>query len=191
MEYLFRKIITMKHLLNDLSNEEKNRIREQYEGGITVDPSRFKNLMESKLGNVKPLISEEPEDTSADYEKYSKLLSGGTSGQTVNNTQSVYDQWTKFFGSVSGQSANQTNLMVPSFTRDFQDYMDTIGPWVKTKTGQYVKLNKGKGYGTIGPNTFEAWKKYGKQFLDKNKENLNNYFSKNTTQTTTTNPNIF
>jgi hypothetical protein len=49
----------MKHLLNDLSNEEKNRIREQYEGGMSVDNSRFKKLMESKLGNVKPLISED------------------------------------------------------------------------------------------------------------------------------------
>jgi len=50
----------MKHLLNDLSNEEKNRIREQYEGGMSVDNSRFKKLMESKLGNVKPLIMEQP-----------------------------------------------------------------------------------------------------------------------------------
>ena len=49
----------MKHLLNDLSNEEKNRIREQYEGGMSVDNSRFKKLMESKLGDVKPLISED------------------------------------------------------------------------------------------------------------------------------------
>ena len=27
----------MKHLLNDLSSEEKNRIREQYEGGMKID----------------------------------------------------------------------------------------------------------------------------------------------------------
>ena len=52
----------MKHLLNDLSNEEKNRIREQYEGGMLVDNSRFKKLMESKLGNVKPLIMEQNTD---------------------------------------------------------------------------------------------------------------------------------
>lgn len=49
----------MKHLLNNLSNEEKNRIREQYEGGLSVYNSRFKQLMESKLGNVKPLIMEQ------------------------------------------------------------------------------------------------------------------------------------
>ena len=34
----------MKHLLNNLSNEEKNRIREQHEGGIKIDNSKFKKL---------------------------------------------------------------------------------------------------------------------------------------------------
>jgi len=49
----------MKHLLNNLSEEEKNSIREQHEGGKTIDTSRFKSLLENKMGNVKPLISEE------------------------------------------------------------------------------------------------------------------------------------
>jgi hypothetical protein len=48
----------MKHLLNNLSSEEKNRIRGQYEGGMSVDTSKFKTLSESKLGNAKPLINE-------------------------------------------------------------------------------------------------------------------------------------
>jgi hypothetical protein len=49
----------MKHLLNNLSEEEKNSIREQHEGGMKVNTDRFKALMESELGNVKPLINEE------------------------------------------------------------------------------------------------------------------------------------
>ena len=49
----------MKHLLNDLSSEEKNRIREQYEGGMSVDTSKFKNLVETKLGDPKPLVNED------------------------------------------------------------------------------------------------------------------------------------
>lgn len=49
----------MKHILNDLSNEEKNRIREQHEGGMKVDSSKFKKLLENKLGNSKPLVSEQ------------------------------------------------------------------------------------------------------------------------------------
>ena len=60
----------MKHLMNDLSIEEKNRIREQHEGGMKVDTSRFRKLMESKLGNSKPLVSEQGHTlTDFDYER--------------------------------------------------------------------------------------------------------------------------
>lgn len=51
----------MKHLLNDMSLEEKNSIREQHEGGIKIDTSKFKSLIESKLGNSKPLVDQVPE----------------------------------------------------------------------------------------------------------------------------------
>ena len=60
----------MKHLLNNLSNEEKNRIREQYEGGMKIDTSKFKKLLESQLGNSKPLVSEQGHTlTDFDYER--------------------------------------------------------------------------------------------------------------------------
>lgn len=48
----------MKHLLNNLSSEEKNNIREQHTGGKQIDTSRFKSLLESKSGDVKPLLNE-------------------------------------------------------------------------------------------------------------------------------------
>ena len=57
----------MKHLLNNLSEEEKNSIREQHEGGMKIDTSRFRTLLESKSGNVKPLVErfddEDEDDT--------------------------------------------------------------------------------------------------------------------------------
>lgn len=49
----------MKHLLNNLSEEEKNRIREQHEGGMKVNTDKFKTLLESRSGNVKPLLNEQ------------------------------------------------------------------------------------------------------------------------------------
>ena len=49
----------MKHLLNNLSNEEKNSIREQYTGGMRVVTENFHKLLGSKLGDVKPLVSEQ------------------------------------------------------------------------------------------------------------------------------------
>lgn len=48
----------MKHLLNNLSEEEKNSIREQHEGGMKLDTSRFRTLLENKSGNVKPLVEQ-------------------------------------------------------------------------------------------------------------------------------------
>ena len=49
----------MKHILNNISQEEKQRILEQHSGGRFIDTSGFKRLLESKLGDVKPLVMEE------------------------------------------------------------------------------------------------------------------------------------
>jgi len=45
----------MKHLLNDMSEEEKNAIREQHAGGMKVMTENFSKLLNSKLGDVKSL----------------------------------------------------------------------------------------------------------------------------------------
>lgn len=50
----------MKHLLNDISQEEKNRILGQHSGGKKVTIENFNELVNKKLGEVKPyLIKEE------------------------------------------------------------------------------------------------------------------------------------
>jgi hypothetical protein len=49
----------MKHLLNDIPEWEINSIREQHNGGMSIDTSKFKKLLESIGGNVKPLVTEE------------------------------------------------------------------------------------------------------------------------------------
>jgi hypothetical protein len=51
----------MKHLLNNMSEEEKNAIREQHAGGMKVMTENFNKLLKSKLGDAKPLVSEEKE----------------------------------------------------------------------------------------------------------------------------------
>jgi hypothetical protein len=48
----------MKHILNNLSDEEKNSIREQHTGGMKVMAENFSKLLNSKLGDSKPLVSE-------------------------------------------------------------------------------------------------------------------------------------
>jgi hypothetical protein len=52
----------MKHLLNNLTQEEKNNIREQHTGGIKINIDNFKKLVETKQGSTKPLLSEQNED---------------------------------------------------------------------------------------------------------------------------------
>ena len=49
----------MKHILNDLTDQEKNAIREQHTGGMKVMTEKFSKLTNSKLGDVK-LIKEQP-----------------------------------------------------------------------------------------------------------------------------------
>ena len=52
----------MKHILNDLSEQEKNSIREQHTGGMKVMTEDFSKLINSKLGDSKPLVSEQVEE---------------------------------------------------------------------------------------------------------------------------------
>ena len=49
----------MKHILNDLSEQEKNSIREQHTGGMKVMTESFSKLLNSKLGDVKPILAEQ------------------------------------------------------------------------------------------------------------------------------------
>jgi hypothetical protein len=48
----------MKHILNNLSEQEKNAIREQHIGGMNVVTENFHKLLGSKLGDSKPLTEQ-------------------------------------------------------------------------------------------------------------------------------------
>jgi hypothetical protein len=49
----------MKHLLNDLTEQEKNSIREQHTGGMNVVTENFSKLINAKSGSVKSFLKEE------------------------------------------------------------------------------------------------------------------------------------
>ena len=51
----------MKHLLNNLSEQEKNAIREQHTGGMKLSNEKFSKLISSRLGDVRTLVKEEDE----------------------------------------------------------------------------------------------------------------------------------
>ena len=45
---------TMKHLMNNMSDEDKDKIRKQHEGGMKIDNKNFKKMVDKKLGHVDP-----------------------------------------------------------------------------------------------------------------------------------------
>jgi hypothetical protein len=45
----------MKHILNNLTDDEKNSIRNQHTGGMKVNTDKFSKLVNSKVGDVKPI----------------------------------------------------------------------------------------------------------------------------------------
>jgi len=64
----------MKHLLNNISEEEKNRIREQHEGGMNLSIDNFKTLVETKLGDAKPYLTEVSQEDELDEQLRLKYL---------------------------------------------------------------------------------------------------------------------
>jgi hypothetical protein len=67
----------MKHILNDLTEQEKNAIREHHSGGMNVVTENFHRLLGSKLGYVKPLVSEQ-------------LLPGLSSGNSAKAVADIF-----------------------------------------------------------------------------------------------------
>lgn len=82
----------MKHLLNDMSSEEKNSILEQHTGGKQIDTSRFRSLLESTLGDAKPLVNEGEED------------------DVVVNVNDIAQEDMKCFSDVSAEDALKVGL---------------------------------------------------------------------------------
>jgi len=110
----------MKHILNNLSEEEKNSIREQHTGGMKVMTENFNKLLNSKLGDAKPLVNEQYNEDLVEeinnmgpIKLYSDISESSLLGQTFfaeafknpDNTIQLYPKDIKFdspLGSKSG-----------------------------------------------------------------------------------------
>ena len=103
--------------MNDLSIEEKNRIREQHEGGMKIDTSRFRKLMESKLGNSKPLVSEQGSMYS-DFD-----LERMRSGEDLTYTSNKGDLRTDIMKMI--HNSNSPNEDIISTLRSIADEMES------------------------------------------------------------------
>jgi peptidoglycan hydrolase-like protein with peptidoglycan-binding domain len=104
----------MKHLLNNISQEEKNRILEQHRGGMSIDTTRFKVLLESTMGNVKPLIMEdetkqEGEETKSDVNLINDL-------EKIYNKKETFEKQQKPRSVEKGVELLQTALQFLKFS---------------------------------------------------------------------------
>ena len=73
----------MKHLLNDMSQEEMNSIREQHAGGKKITVENFSNMVNKKLGEVPTLISE----SELDEQGLGSRIRAGLSGNKANRDE--------------------------------------------------------------------------------------------------------
>lgn len=93
----------MKNILKNMSQEEKQAILEQHKGGKTINTEKFSKLLESKLGDVKPLTEQtlkpilppKPENVEAP-----KIPTTG--GTTTQKTKEIGE----YSGDLVGKTAN-------------------------------------------------------------------------------------
>ena len=105
----------MKHILNNMSEQEKNSIREQHSGGMKVMTENFNKLINSKLGNVKPLLEEKYidylfddvdellkdytnlmiVDDNEDGDRYKSVAYGERNNEEPTEPPYVYFNWSK------------------------------------------------------------------------------------------------
>ena len=117
----------MKHLLNNLTEQEKNSIREQHTGGMKVSNYRFKALLENKLGNSKPLVEKFDDEDDYDFEDeelYSgapeRLVKHMDSGKIVGTHKHGVGYTPNKHGIRLGHSSHPTSI--PNFTKFEDDY---------------------------------------------------------------------
>ena len=97
----------MKHILNDMSEQEKNSIREQHSGGMKVMTENFSKLINSKLGDSKPLLKEEDMEMS-DEKEFFKFE--GKSMETIQKLISQLPRTTKFLAITNSEGVDFSEM---------------------------------------------------------------------------------
>ena len=98
----------MKNILKNMSEEEKQAILEQHKGGKTINTEKFSKLLESKLGDVKPL-SEQTRTGIGPMGTYAKERMSSTPTETAPApTTNTTTQKTKGIGDYSNDLVGKT-----------------------------------------------------------------------------------
>lgn len=100
----------MKHILNNLTEEEKNSIREQHTDTLKVMTENFSKLVESKLGDVRPILNEQSLVRVNDLQKIVSDINYNLSGDVKRGH--LEDLSNIFYNKVFGKKIEGTNLCV-------------------------------------------------------------------------------
>jgi hypothetical protein len=130
----------MKHILNNLSEEEKNAIREQHTGGMKVITENFSKLINSKLGDSKPLVNEQTTSNPKEMVR-----------QIFNSTKSITpytgwgsQEWQAIKKAVNGPGTDEDSIVeVFSSLKDKKELSSLIDNFKGTLAGP----NGSMGYG--------------------------------------------
>jgi hypothetical protein len=138
----------MKHILNNLSEQEKNSIREQHTGGMKVMTENFNKLINSKLGDSKPLVSEQPSGLNTDKGFNSLPLPKNKTNDKGFNSLPLPKNKTndKGFNSFppikKTNNGKQTEMVKDPITGESQKVMDitTLGHDLKFDVNKNIKF---------------------------------------------------
>jgi hypothetical protein len=103
----------MKHILNNLSDEEKNAIREQHTGGMKVMTENFSKLINSKLGDSKPLVNEQTIASnilSGSSQKAVKQVFDSCRNVTVSSNPFLNSVADSIYKSIQGMGTDETEI---------------------------------------------------------------------------------
>ena len=162
----------MKHILNNLTEEEKNSIREQHTGGMKVMTENFSKLLNSKLGDSKPLVNEQvktPQKTkiSGDANQFLKNNSSELN-KSLGIPRSSLNSCFKYFYDVNAPS---TFGVSDDEIKKYVDYLGVYGkvpgtgipiPYQGDDLNQMKyflwgneRVTNGMAYGSVGQRTHE------------------------------------
>ena len=132
----------MKHLLNDMSFEERQNIREQHTGGMKVMSDSFRRLVNGKLGDSKPLVSEQVTgDTTT------TPVAAGGGGAAVESVSTIVSSFPNI--KISGTPKKHTNGItvmwdekLPSGTGGVVKYFKDCNTGALTKYNGQVSVDE-------------------------------------------------
>jgi hypothetical protein len=134
----------MKHILNNLSEEEKNAIREQHIGGMKVMTENFSKLINSKLGDSKPLVSEQMESPLRHQHTYIDLKNRYKSYGFTEDIQPGFLPKDKIYYFTKGEDSNGISIVYDTEEGSVKCFIKIDGKTIATKGGKPDGINDDK-----------------------------------------------